>query len=113
MSEAPDVKVSRSDTYSEIYPTHQIAGLNYDGLKMTVFNDSPDLTDALATEHFKMSKLVINRRIECTLHLNPQALKDWALTLLANLRKYEGMFGSIMSPEEVQQKFKEYDSEQQ
>lgn len=108
MSDSPDVKVVQSDTYKEIQVSGQVAGLNYDGLKLTVFHDVPDLTNTLTAEHFKVSKIVINRQIECTLNMSPQALKTWAFVLAQELKRYEGTFGVILSPEEVEQKFREY-----
>ena len=110
MSETPDVKAAQSDTYKEIYVTGKVTNLSYDGLRLTVLRDSHDLTNTLSAEQFKASKVVINRQIECTLHLSPQAIKDWAITLAAELKKYEGTFGAILSPQEVQQKIREYDN---
>ena len=107
MSEAPDIKVIQSDTYKEIYVTGQVSNLNYDGVKLTILHDSPDLTGTLADERFKASKMVINRQIECTLNLSPLTLKTWVLVLNTELKKYERMFGTIMSPEEINQKFRE------
>ena len=107
MSEAPDVKVTQSDTYKEIHVTGQVANMNYDGLKLTVLHESPDLTGMLAHDRLKMSKLVISRQIECTLNLSPQNLKAWALALKNELDRYGRLFGTIMSPEEVDQKFRE------
>lgn len=108
MSEAPDVKVSPSDTYKEINVSGQVTGLNYDGMKLTVFHDSPNLTQTLTAEGFKPHKVVIDRYIECTLNMPPQTIKEWALILSENLARYEKTFGMILSPEEVEQKFREY-----
>lgn len=110
MSEAPDINVNKSDNYREIYVSGQIIGLNYDGLKITVFHDSQDFTNTLSTEQFKMSKIITNRQIECTLNISPQALKAWAILLAKELKRYEGSFGQILSPEEVSQRFREYNA---
>ena len=107
MSEVPDINTSHSDTYKEIYVTGQISTLNYDGLKLAVLNDTADLTKTLQSDRFQISKVIINRHIECTLNLSPQTLKAWALLLNKELNRYEKTFGHILSPEEVNQKFQE------
>lgn len=106
MSETPDVQVSRSETFKEINVTGQVSNLNYDGLKLTVLHDSLNLEGALGGTQIKKSKTTINREIECTLNLAPIQLKSWAILLQNELKKYEGLFGTILSPEEIQEKFK-------
>jgi len=106
MSEAPDVQVSQSDTYKEINVTGQISNLNYDGMRLTVLHDSFNLAPALSGAQIKMSKATINRKIECTINLSPVNLKSWAILLDQELKKYEKLFGTILSPEEINEKFK-------
>ncbi len=106
MSEAPDVQVSQSDTYKEINVTGQVSNLNYDGMKLTVLHDSFNLQPALSGAQFKMSKATINRTIECTINLSPVNLKSWAILFDQELKKYEKLFGTILSPEEINEKFK-------
>ena len=86
VSEAPDVQFTQSDTYNV---TGQVANMNYDGLKLNILHESPDLTGMLAHDRLKVSKLVINRQMECTLHLSPQNLTAWALALRNELGRYE------------------------
>lgn len=109
MSEVPDIRTSKSDMYREINVSGQISRLDYSGLDLTVWHDVPDLTDTLSSETFRASKVIIDRQIECTIHLDPQRLKEWAITLAEQLRKYEQAFGVVLSPEEVAQKFREFE----
>ena len=106
MSEAPDVNVKESDCFREILVTGQISNLNYDGLKLTVLHDSLNLAGALSGTQIKASKTTINREIECQLNLSPVQLKTWARLFDLELKKYESLFGTILSPEEIQEKFK-------
>ena len=108
LTEEPDVKATQSGTYKEINVTGQVSHLDYDGLKLTVLHDSPDLTNTLHGSQIKVSKIIINRQIECTLNLSPMSLKAWALILGAELVKYEKMFGTVLSPEEIEQKYREH-----
>lgn len=107
MSEAPDVEVSKSSTYKEIYVTGQVVNIGYNGLNLTVLHDSQSLEKALSGNEFKISKAVINREIECTLNLSPINMKAWAMMFQQNVEQYERMFGRIMSPEEVSEKFRQ------
>ena len=106
MSETPDVKVSKSENYKVIQVTGQISHISYDGIKLTVLNDVLDLAPAVTGDNFKMSKATITREIQCTIDLSPFSLKSWALLLNQELKKYETLFGTILSPEEIQEKFK-------
>ena len=106
MSEAPDVNVKESDCFREILVTGQISNLNYDGLKLTVLHDSLNLAGALSGTQIKASKTTINREIECQLNLSPVQLNTWARLFDLELKKYESLFGTILSPEEIQEKFK-------
>lgn len=106
MVEMPDINVVQSDTYKEIDVTGQISHVNYDGMKMTVFHDSPDHKRTLRGGHFNASKMMINREIECTLNLSPLAMKIWLILLQKEVTKYEKAFGRILSPEEIAQKLK-------
>lgn len=106
MSEAPDVQVSKSETFKEINVTGQVSNLNYDGLKLTVLHDSLNLAGALSGTQIKASKTTINREIECQLNLSPLQLKTWTRLFDLELKKYESLFGTILSPEEIQEKFK-------
>jgi len=106
MSEQPDVQVKESDCFREILVTGQISNLNYDGLKLTVLHDTLNLQDAVKGNQIKASKATINRQLECTLNLTPLQLKTWTILLQTELKKYEGWFGTILSPEEIQEKFK-------
>ena len=106
MSEAPDVQVSKSETFKEINVTGQVSNLNYDGLRLTVIHDSLDLGAALSGTQIKKSKATINREIECILNLSPVILKGWAIIFQKELEKYEKLFGTILSPEEIAEKFK-------
>ena len=105
----PDVSVRHSDTYKEIHVTGQISHVNYDGMKLTVFHDSPDHQNTLQGGRFNASKIVINREIECTLNLSPLAMKIWSILLQKEVAKYEKAFGRILSPEEIAQKLKRSD----
>lgn len=109
MSQPPDTNTTRADTYKEIYVTGQVSNLNYDGLKLDVLHDSYDLANALTADRFNASKIVINRRIECTLNMPPQTLKTWAIILANDLKRYESTYGRILSPEEIMQKQREHD----
>ena len=60
MSEDPYIQTSQSPTFKEIHVTGQVSNLNYDGMKLIVLNDSPDLQKALQGDQFKMSKAIIN-----------------------------------------------------
>lgn len=106
MSEQPDITVRESDCYREIIPTGQITNLGYDGLRLTVLHDSFNLQDAVKGNQIKVSKATINRNIECTIILTPVQLKTWAIIFNDELQKYEKFFGIILSPEEIQEKFK-------
>ena len=106
MSESPDVKVTKSDNYQVFQVTGQISHISYDGIKLTVINDKLDIGPAVAGDNFKMSKATITREIQCTIDLSPFSLKSWAILLNQELKKYEDLFGNIMSPEEIQEKFK-------
>jgi len=106
MSETPDIQVNQSDTFKEINVTGQVAHLNYDGLRLTILHDSANLSNALAGDKIKISKTTINREIECTINLSPVNLKSWALLFDRELKRYEMLFGVILSPEEIQEKFK-------
>ena len=78
---APTVKTSKADTYKEIYVTGQIANLTYDGLRLAVLHDAPDLTNTVDGDRFDASKMVIDRKMECTLMLSPMNLKAWTIVL--------------------------------
>ena len=104
MSEAPDINTVQSDTYREIHVSGQVVQLDYDGMRLTVLHDSADLTDALTAGRIKASKVIINRQIECMLYLTPQILKAWARAFETELGRYEQTFGTILSPEEVNQR---------
>jgi len=106
MSEAPDVQVSKSETFKEINVTGQVSNLNYDGLRLTVIHDSLNLGAALSGTQIKTSKTTINREIECILNLSPVNLKGWAILFQKELERYEKLFGTILSPEEIAEKFK-------
>jgi len=107
MSEAPDVQVTYSNTFKEIHVSGQISNLNYDGVKLTVIHDIPDYKEALNGNQIKASKTTINRQIECAINLSPVNLKSWAIMLQQELKKYEMLFGTILSPEEINEKFKQ------
>ena len=107
MSETPDISAIHSDTYKEIHVTGQVVQTGYDGLRLTVLHDVPDLTDTLKGDTFKVSKIIINRQIECTLYLPPQMLKAWARAFEVELKRYEQTYGRILSPEEVEQKHRD------
>ena len=106
MSETPDIQVTQSETFKEINVTGQVANLNYDGLRLTLLHDSYNLKSALSGTQMKMSKATINRQIECVINLSPVNLKGWALLFDQELKRYEMLFGTILSPEEIQEKFK-------
>ncbi len=106
MSESPDVKVTKSENYQVFQVTGQLSHISYDGIKLTVINDKLDIAPAVAGDNFKMSKATITREIQCTLDLSPFSLKSWALLLNQELKKYENLFGTILSPEEIQERFK-------
>lgn len=106
MSETPDVQVIRSETFKEINVTAQVANLTYDGMKLTILHDSLNLSNAITGDKIKVSKTTINREIECTLNLSPVNLKSWALLFDRELKRYEMLFGTILSPEEITEKFK-------
>ena len=108
MSEPPDVEVTQSTTFREIHVTGQVSNLNYDGMQLTVLHDSPALQKALSGNQFKASKAIINREIECTLNLSPINMKAWLLMFKDEVERYEKMFGTILSPEEVNEKFKQH-----
>ena len=103
----PDIEVTQSPTFREINVTGQVSNLNYDGMKLTILHDTPDLKMALAGNQFKASKAIINREIECTLNLSPINMKTWSIMFKKELERYEKLFGVIMSPEEIQEKFKQ------
>ena len=107
MGEPLDVRTTKSNTYKEIYVSGKISNLGYDGARLTILHETQDFSNAMAAGQFQASKAVLDRSIECTLHLSPQTLKDWVITLSRELKNYESMFGPIMSPQEVQQKVKE------
>ena len=107
MSEEPDVQTSQSPTFKEINVTGQVSNLSYDGMKLVILHDSPDIQQALQGDQFKMSKALINRQIECTLNLSPINLKAWSLLFQQELERYEKLFGTILSPEEVNEKFRD------
>ena len=106
MSESPDVSVNYSSTYKEINVTGQVGHTTYDGMKLTVLYDTADLQKALSGNQFKASKAIVNRQIVCTLNLSPINLKTWAIMFQKELERYEKLFGVILSPEEVDEKFK-------
>jgi len=106
MSETPDVQVNQSDTFKEINVTGQVSNLTYDGLKLTVLHDSLNLKSALSGTQIKASKTSISREIECILNLTPINLKGWAILFQKELERYEKLFGTILSPEEIAEKFK-------
>ncbi|MCJ8306753.1 MAG: hypothetical protein HRU07_06870 [Nitrosopumilus sp.] len=106
MSETPDVQTSQSSTFKEINVTGQVSNLSYDGMKLIILHDSPDLQKALQGDQFKMSKAIINREIECTLNLSPINLKAWSILFQQELERYEKLFGVILSPEEINEKFR-------
>ncbi|MDI1495158.1 MAG: hypothetical protein K8823_464 [Cenarchaeum symbiont of Oopsacas minuta] len=107
MSEMPDIEVTKSSSFKEINVTGQVSNLNYDGMKLTVLHDFPDLQKALSGNQFKASKAIINREIECTLNLSPINMKTWSIMFQKEVSRYEKLFGRIMSPEEIQEKFKQ------
>lgn len=106
MAEAPDIQTSQSPTFKEINVTGQVSNLSYDGMKLIILNDSPDLQKALQGDQFKMSKAIINRKIECTLNISPINLKAMSRLFQLELTRYEKLFGTILSPEEVNEKFR-------
>ena len=106
LSEPPDIQTSQSPTFKEINVTGQVSNLNYDGMKLVILHESPDLQKALQGDQFKMSKAIINREIECTLNLSPINLKAWSRLFQQELERYEKLFGTILSPEEVNEKFR-------
>ena len=108
MSEVSDIQTNHSQTFKEINVTGQVSNLNYDGLKLIVLHDSTNLQKALEGDQFKISKATINREIECTLNLTPVNLKAWAILFQQELARYEKLFGTILSPEEIDEKFKNY-----
>ena len=106
MSEAPDIQAYKSPTYKEINVTGQLSHLTYDGLQLVVLHESHDLQKALQGDQFKMSKAIVNREIECAINLTPINLKTWALLFQQELERYEKLFGVILSPEEIEEKFR-------
>ena len=62
MSDAPEVRTTKSDTYKEIHVTGQIANLTYDGLRLAVLHDAPDLTETVDGDRFDVSRMVIDRK---------------------------------------------------
>lgn len=110
MTETPDVRVRQSDHYRDIRVTGQAINVTYDGLRMTILNDTPNLENAIQGDVFRASKLIIDRSIECTLNLSPTTMKAWAMALQHELEKYETTFGPILSPEEIAQKLRDANS---
>ncbi len=106
MSDVPDIQVIQSSTFKEINVTGQVSNLNYDGMRLTVIHDSGNLQNALTGDKIKISKATINREIECTLNLSPLNLKTWAILFQKELERYEKLFGTILSPEEINEKFR-------
>ncbi len=106
MSDAPDVRVSKSPTFKEIHITEHASNLSYDGMKLTVFRDAVDLQNAVQGDGLRVSKAMIYRETECTLSLSPMNLKEWTMLFRSALARYEKLFGTILSPEEVAEKFK-------
>ena len=107
MSGDQDIDVTRSDEYITVNVAGQLCKVGYDGMKLTVWEETDDFTNALKGTTFHASKIIINRKIKCTLNLTPSGMKTWALLLQHELRKYEKKFGPILSPEEVAQKMKQ------
>ena len=105
MAKELDDDETKSSTYNENYVVGQVSNLGYGENDLTV-SESQSLEKALDSNEFKVSKAIVNRQIECTLKLPPINLKDWAM-LFQNLEQYESMFGRIMSPEEVAEKFRQ------
>ena len=103
MVEELDDDGNKISTYNENYVVGQVSNSGYGENDLTV--ESQSLEKALDSNEFKVSKAIVNRQIECTLKLPPINLKDWAM-LFQNLEQYESMFGRIMSPEEVAEKFR-------
>ena len=54
MSETPDISAVQSDTYKEIHVTGQVLQTGYDGTRLTVLHDAPDLTKTLTGDMFKV-----------------------------------------------------------
>ena len=104
---SPDIHAKLSDTYKDIQVSGRVIAPSYEGFRITVYTDAPNLVDVLSANVPKPEKLTIDRHIECTLNMTPQTLKEWAIAFSQELKKYEGMFGTILSPEEIQQKIRD------
>ena len=107
MAAEADIIVRQSDTYKVIHVTGEIMFTNYDGARISVLNDSSDLTKTLHGDSFKPSKVQIHRTIECELVLPPSRLKAWVHVLQRELARYEKSFGHVLSPEEIDTKMRD------
>jgi hypothetical protein len=97
----PPVHVSKSGTFKEINITGQVANLSYNGMILTVFHDILDFSKSADGEDVDVSKIEIDRQIECTLYLRPAYLRAWAVLLHRELERYERLYGKIPSSEEL------------
>lgn len=109
-TEEPDVQVNYSDAYREIQVGGQLINTAYEGMRLTVINDRPNIKDMIKGSTVRPSKMTIDRTIECTLILPPSGVKAWAIALRKAVMDHERTFGPIFSPEEVEQKLRDANS---
>lgn len=101
----PD-EAAKSPTYGEIYVTGQVSNTSCDGISMAALHESQHLWRAANSGEFKIS-VVTNKQIGCTLNSSQNGTESWSALFRRNLERYESMFGPIMSPEEIAEKFRQ------
>jgi hypothetical protein len=81
--------------------------VDYIGLIAVVYSETMPYDEVLSSS--KPQKNVLKRTVECELIMDPQTLKYAHKFLDEQIKKYEAVYGKILSPEEVRIKQKKYD----
>lgn len=101
---APDIEVSKSDNYSEIFCNRIIGGLRNGYFEYEIVTESSDFREAMKDPNFNFNKTVLKRIIHAKIIVPPSTLKQTIDIMQQHLVDYEVIFGKILSDKEIQGK---------
>ncbi len=98
----PDIEVQKHPDYRTINVNGIGGNMNNMYLEMVVFTDEQDLEKSLGQHDFAIEKSVTRRTIQIRMIMDPYQAQSTLIWLQRHLENYKKLYGSIPSPEELQ-----------
>lgn len=99
---APDIEVSKSDNYSEIFCNRIIGGIRNGYFEYEIVTETSDFKEAMKDPNFNFNKTVLKRMLQAKIIMPPSTLRQTIELLQKHLVDYETIFGKIPTDKEIQ-----------